>query len=270
MGGSGREHRRPVEQVARYCGPAAPEGRVAGSRNTVNSREQDQAGDKPNEARRLEAPGRRAFTLIELAIITAVIAVLVALVLPAMMGPRRHTKAEFCSNNLKQIGLAFRIFANDNEEKLPWAVSTNQGGSREFLDVPFFAFRHFVAMSNELNTPRVILCPQDEGRPRATNWVSVRDNRSLSYFAGLDASGTNPASFLSGDRFLGSTRAPTNGLLTLSSRSLLWWTNSAHAYGGNLAFGDGSVQQLTSRALLQALRNARLATNRLALPLIGP
>ncbi len=175
-----------------------------------------------------------------------------------------------CSNNLKQIGLAFRIFANDNEEKLPWAVSTNQGGSREFLEVPFSAFRHFVVMSNELGTPRLLVCPDDRRRTSASNVSSFRDNTSLSYFAGLDASDTNPVSFLSGDRFLGSTHAPSNGLLTLGSSTPLWWKNSPHGNGGNLALADGSVQQSDSRRLLQALRNTGLATNRLALPLIGP
>ena len=212
--------------------------------------------------------GRGAFTLIELAVVTVVIAILVALVLPAIQRPRGGSRTG-CVNNLKQVGLAFRIFANDNEEKLPWEVSTNQGGSREFVDAPFSAFRHFLVMSNELSTPRILVCPKDRQRTSATNFSAFQDNKALRYFAGFDASEVNPASILSGDRFLQSTRAPTNGLLTLSPLSQLWWRNSPHG-GGNVVLGDGRAQQFRSSDLLQALRKAGLATNRLALPLIGP
>jgi competence protein ComGC len=213
---------------------------------------------------------RGAFTLIELAIVTVLVAILVALFLPALARARARPSRVGCINNLKQIGLAFRIFATDNEERLPWEVSTNQGGSREFVDVPFSAFRHFLVMSNELSTPRILLCPDDQLRTGATNWHSFRDNQALGYFAGFDASASNPLSILTGDRFLGSKQAPTNDLLTLNSQSPLWWTNSPHRYGGNVAMGDGSVQPLNSDRLLQALRNSGLATNRLALPLIRP
>jgi prepilin-type processing-associated H-X9-DG protein len=221
----------------------------------------------------LWCPGRRgraAFTRIELAIVTVVVAVLVALVLPAIVRPHHPSRKPSCVNNLKQIGLAFRIFVNDNNEKLPWEVSTNLGGSREFVDAPFSAFHHFQVMSNELSTPRLLVCHKDPQRTSATNFFSFRDNKALSYFAGFGTHVDDPSSFLSGDRFLGSTRAPTNGLLTLSPFSPLWWTKSPHADGGNVVMGDGSVQQLNSQGLLQALRNTGLATNRLALPLIGP
>jgi len=215
--------------------------------------------------------GRGAFTLIELAIVTVVVAVLVTLILPAVTRPgRMRARGIPCMNNLKLIGLGFRLFANDNEDKLPWGVSTNQGGSREFLETPFSAFRHFQVISNELSTPWRLLCFRDRQRNGATNWSSFQGNKALSYFVGLDASGSNRSSILSGDRFLGSTHPPTNGLLTLDVLSLLWWTNGAHGGGGNLVKSDLSVEHVESRGLLQALRNSGLATNRLALPLIGP
>jgi prepilin-type processing-associated H-X9-DG protein len=202
--------------------------------------------------------------------VIVVIAILVGLVIPILFRPRLHTKLLGCTNNLKQVGLAYRIFANDNEDKLPWQFPANQGGSREFMETPFSAFQHFRVMSNELSTPKVLVCPKDRQRTWATNFSALRGNQALSYFVGFDSSETNPPSLLSGDRYLGSSRAPTNGFLTLTVASTVWWTNSPHPFGGNLVFGDGSVQAVDSRGLLKALRNTGVATNRLALPLLGP
>jgi type II secretory pathway pseudopilin PulG len=213
---------------------------------------------------------RGAFTLIELAVVTVVVAVPVAVLLPAVMGSHHHRPMSYCVSNLKQVGLAIRIFANDNNERPPWQVSTNEDGSREFVDVPFSAFQHFRGMSNELSTPRLPVCDVDRERKLATNFSALTGNRKLNYFVGLDASDLNPAFFLSDDRFLGSSRAPINGLLKLSPSSSLSWTNNPHKFGGNLVMGDGSVQEVNSRGLLQLLRTNGLATNRLALPLLPP
>jgi hypothetical protein len=226
--------------------------------------------DSPRLRGEVASQTRGAFTLVELVIVTVVVAVLIAVLLPAVMGPPHHHPMSYCVSNLKQVGLGFRIFANDNNERLPWQVSTNEGGSREYVDAPFSAFHHFRVMSNELSTPRVLLCDADRERKLATNYSAFTGNHSLSYFVGLDASDLNPASFLSGDRFLGSARAPSNGVLTLAPGTPLWWTNSPHKFGGNLVMGDGSFQQLNSRSLLQLLRTKGVATNRLALPLLEP
>ena len=83
-----------------------------------------------------------------------------------------------CVNNLKQIGLAFRIWAGDNGDQFPCNVSTNAGGTRELcrtgtdgFDVN--TFRHFQTLSNELATPILLVCPKDKTKRVATNWSSV-------------------------------------------------------------------------------------------------
>jgi len=83
--------------------------------------------------------------------VTVVVAVMVALILPAVMRPRRQTNRTGCVNNLKQVGLAFRIFANDNGEQYPFNVSTTNGGAKELVG-PGATFLQFRAMSNELST----------------------------------------------------------------------------------------------------------------------
>ena len=74
-----------------------------------------------------------------------------------------------CLNNLKQIGLAFRVWAEDNEGQYPFNVSTKDGGTREFCLRGADGFdgdscRHFQVMSNELFTVKILVCPADTVR----------------------------------------------------------------------------------------------------------
>src|SRR5258708_7561361 len=91
----------------------------------------------------------KAFTLIELLTIIVAIAVIVGVLIPLTSRPRVYINYVNCSNNLKQIGLSFRLFANDNGDRYPAAVSTNEGGSLEFVQTSE-AFRHLQTLSNEL------------------------------------------------------------------------------------------------------------------------
>src|SRR2546423_6599315 len=166
----------------------------------------------------------KALTLIEVIAVIAVMVLLIGIVLPWWANSRRPSTGMACSNHLKQVGLAARIFANDNEDKFPWQVATSGGGSREYLDVPNSAFRHFKVMSNELSTPRILVCPEDRKRVWATNWVAGFDNRNVSYFVGFNASETNANSILSGDRYLAGSRPMANGFLELVTNDSIRWT----------------------------------------------
>ncbi len=212
-----------------------------------------------------------AMTLIELLAVLVIITVLVAMILPSLARPRHKGSTRiWCVNNHKQDGLAFRIWEGDNNDKYPMAVSRTNGGAMEFTSGPN-AFRAFQVMSNEISTPKVLICPMetDNARSIATNFNDFC-NSNISYFVGLDAAETNATMILSGDHNITNGTPLKNGLLALTTNELARWTTEVHNKVGNILMADGSVQQDSTTGLQDQIAKTGVVTNRLLMPILGP
>jgi prepilin-type processing-associated H-X9-DG protein len=159
-------------------------------------------------------------------------------------------------------------------------ISVTNGGAMELVSMGT-VFPVFAVMSNELSTPKILICPEenDPKRIAASTFQSTipkgsapvvpfTNDNNVSYFVRLDVNQTNPPVLLSGDRNLAIGGVPAaHGLLEVRPGSSVSWLKSMHNNAGNIAFLDSSVQQFSSTALGNLFKSSSVgATNRLGIP----
>jgi hypothetical protein len=125
-----------------------------------------------------------------------------AMLLPALARAQGQAQSATCANNLMGIGLAFKTWAIDNHDQFPFNVSTNSGGTLELCapgpdGYDRNAALHFMVMSNELSTPRVLVCPSDSRKSFALSFQNLQPaNVTYLLRSGPGVEDTNPATVL--------------------------------------------------------------------------
>ena len=123
-----------------------------------------------------------------------------------------------CEFNVKQIVLAFRTWAIDNDGVLPFNLPKTRGGTKEFCSVGSDGFdtaaaKHLQVMAVELSTPRILVCPADSSRTPAPDFQHLESNNiTYQIRSGADVKEENPKQVI--------VRCPIHGFVGLCDGSL--------------------------------------------------
>ena len=215
----------------------------------------------------------RGFTLVELLVVIAIIALLAALLLPALARAKEHARRIKCVSNLKQVALGIKLFAQERDGFYPWHMDPSEGGT--YGPNAGIAWRNFLAASNDLDTPKILVCPSDSGTKNTVlDWKAGPDglahpanqNNAVSYFIALDGYEPLHPTMIVGDRnILGgeaghcSSVADMPGVdatLLRAANTSIRWGSGTHGRLGVFALSDGSAQITRDAQLRDAVAEA--------------
>ncbi|HEY5913920.1 MAG TPA: prepilin-type N-terminal cleavage/methylation domain-containing protein [Verrucomicrobiae bacterium] len=128
--------------------------------------------------------GRPGFTLIELLVVIAIIAILAAMLLPALSRAKEKSKRIACISNVKQIGLSLMFYTDSQDNKMPSAITYGSKAGDPGTapnTVQYTDMYGGVPKALNVANPLVFWCPSDTFNRRATNYVRDTDFTSYRY-----------------------------------------------------------------------------------------